>query len=434
MKFKLLGLFILLLFLFTSTVSYAAQVLFTPRATATETYTDNVDLEEDDEDEEFITNVSVGGTLSILGKTSGMNLSFDPGYVWYADESGDNTWRLPATLNIYSDFSRRTRLTIFDRLLRTEDPGEDEDVVNEEDGEVLAPGDSTVRRERNWYITNYATARIDHQFGSDDSVYGQFLYSLRREEESGPDSNENDRYAPSAGINYWFGPKWGTTLDVTYTRAIFDEDTDYHDILSIFQLNRRFSRHFLLFGRYGYAYRDNDDDDEDDYMAHAPSVGFNYELAPDARISLGLGYYYQDIDGGDNEQAPFVNADIYKLWNYQRWNASLQGLSGLDRNDFGSERLGFEWSSSVSGNARYSFTRNFYGTLAGRYRYGYFINENRKDHRIRVGAGLGWQPTTWMDLNLEYNHNKLNSNETDDYDENRVWLRLTLSPSQPWRF
>jgi hypothetical protein len=420
------------LLLFTSTVSYAAQVLFTPRATATETYTDNVDLVDEGEDDEYITDVSVGGTLSVLGKTSGMIFDFDPGYSWYANNPGDDDWQLPARLNYYSNLSRRTRFSFIDRFLRAQDPARDEVVINRADGEVESAGDTTVRRGRDWFIRNSATARIDYQFGTDDSLYGEFLYSLRREEESDFDSNENDRFAPSAGVTYWFGPRWGTSVDATYTRGIYDNSSDYDDYQGIFQLNRRFSRHFQLFGRYGYAYRDNDS--AQDYQIHAPSAGIDYELARDARISIGAGYFYQDIDGGGSEEGAFANADIYKLWNYRRFTASLRGLSGLDRSDTGTERLGFEWFSSVISDARYDFTRTFYGTVNGRYRYGDYINANRKDHRVRAGAGLGWQPTTWMNWELEYRFRHLSSNGTDDYQENRVWLGLILSPSQPWRW
>ena len=182
--------------------------------------------------------------------------------------------------------------------------------VISEDGVVEDPGDTTVRRGREWFYTNYATARINHQFGTDDSVFGQFLYSLRRDDD--PDGNINDRYAPSAGLTYWFGPKWGTTVDSIYTRATFDNSDDYHDIAGIFQLNRRFSRQFQLFGRYGYAYRDNDE--AEDYQVHAPSVGFSYDVAKDSRISLGVGYYYQDFNDGGNEQGPFFNGDAFKRW------------------------------------------------------------------------------------------------------------------------
>ena len=436
MKPKIVGMVILITVFLITIDAFGAQVTFTPRTTATETYTDNVDLTDENTKDDWITAVTVGGTLSVLGQTSGMDLSFDPGYVWYADNTNDDTWRLPASLNIWNQFSRRTRLTIFDRFIRTEDPQGDEAVVSETDGEILAPGDTTVRTGRDWYYTNYTTARIDHQFGSDDSVYAQFLYSLRREESSG--GNDNDRYAPSAGMTYWFGPRWGTSLDAVYTKAKFDDSADYDDIAGTFQLMRRFSRTFQLFGRYGYANRNNDDD-VPDYQVHAPSAGFIYDVAPDARISLGAGYYYQDFKDSDidDEEAPFVNGEVFKLWNYQRWNARLLGNAGLDRNDFGSERLGFEWFAGITGNATHNFTRNFYGNVLGQYRYGDFINENRKDNRYTAGAGLGWTPATWMTLSLDYTFNKLDStgsNSAENYDENRAWFRITLQPDQPWRF
>jgi hypothetical protein len=435
MKPKLLSLVILISIFLLGSNAFAAQYNFTPRVTAKETYTDNVFLTDKNTEDDFITEASAGGTFSILGKTSGMDLSFDPGYRWYADNTSKDTWRLPATLDIWSNISRRTRFEIFDRFLRDDDPDEDRGVISEEDGGVRDPGDTSVRRGRSTYYKNYANARLDHQFGTDDSVYGQFLYSLRREDDR--DGNDNDRFAPSAGLAYWFGPKWGTTIDATYTRATFDDSDDYHDIQGIFQLDRRFTRHFQLFGRFGYAYRDNDGDggrDEGDYQVYAPSAGFSYDLAKDSRISLGVGYYYQDFDDGGNEQAPFFNADLYKLWNYQRWSARLSGLAGLDRNDFGNERLGFEWFAGIIGNATYNFTRNFYGNVVGRYRYSDIIGASREDSRYRVGAGLGWLPTKWMALTLDYYYNVLSSTGSENYTENRVWFQVTLQPDKPWRW
>ena len=105
MKFKFFGLLILLSIFLTSTIGFAAQYNFTPRVSARETYTDNVFLTENNKEDDYITDASAGGTFSILGKTSGMDLSFDPGYVWYSQGTKDDTWRLPALLNIYNNFS-----------------------------------------------------------------------------------------------------------------------------------------------------------------------------------------------------------------------------------------------------------------------------------------------------------------------------------------
>ena len=101
----------------------------------------------------------------------------------------------------------------------------------------------------------------------------------------------NDRYAPSAGITYWFGPKWGTTIDAIYTRATFDNSDDYHDIGGIFQLNAKIHQAIStirsvmvmpiaimmeILGAMRVTTR-----------CHAPSAGFIYDVAKDSRISLG---------------------------------------------------------------------------------------------------------------------------------------------------
>ena len=432
MKFKLIGLFILLLVFLASTITLAARYHFTPRVSVRETYTDNVFLTDNDTKDDFITDVSAGGTFSFLGKASGMDLSFYPAYVWYQDNSRDDTWRLPATLDIWSIIYPRTRLEIFDRFVRSEDPDENRPVVSEDNGQIRAPGDSTVRRGRGWYVSNYATVRVDHQSGADDSVYGQFLQSFRREEES--DGNDNERYGLSGGFTFWFRPEWGTTVSSFYTRALFDNSSDYHNIGYLLQLQRKLTHRFQLFGRYGYAYLNNDDDVERDYHVYAPSAGFSYEVAEDSRITLGLGYYYQDFFDGGNEQGPFFFGDAYKRWNYRSWAVSLLGRAGLEQQDFGNERLGLEWSAGLDGRVRYNFTRDSYGNVFGRYRYADYINESREDKRYQVGGGLGWLPTGWLTLSLEYFYNVLDSTGTEDYTENRVWLQLTLQPDRPWRF
>ena len=432
MKFKLMGLFILFLVFLTSTIAVAARYHFTPSVSVRETYTDNVFLTDNNTKDDFITDVSAGGTFSLLSRTSGMDLSFYPAYAWYKDNSKDDTWRLPATLDLRSIIYQRTKLEIFDRFLRSEDPDEDQPVVSEDSGEIQAPGDSTVRRGRGWYITNYATARVDHQYGADASVYGQFLQSLRREEES--DGNDNERYALSGGFTYWFRPQWGTTVNTYYTRALFDNSPDYYNVGYLLQLQRKLTNRFQLFGRYEYNFLNHDDDDVVDQHVYAASAGFSYDVAEDSRITFGLGYYYQDFVAGDDEQGPFFFGDGYKRWNYRSWAVSLLGRAGLDRNDFGNERLGFEWFAGINGRIRYDFTRDFYGNVFGRYRYSDFVNESREDNHYQVGTGLGWLPTAWMTLSLEYFYNVLDSTGTEDYTENRVWLQLTLQPDRPWRF
>ena len=52
----------------------AAQVSFTPRVSVTEEYNDNVDLDRKGKKDDFITTVSPGATLEVLGPLSGIRL------------------------------------------------------------------------------------------------------------------------------------------------------------------------------------------------------------------------------------------------------------------------------------------------------------------------------------------------------------------------
>jgi len=411
--------------------AFAAQVNFTPRTSVGTVYTDNVDLVENNKDDDFITGFSAGGTLQVLGRTSGMELSFDPGYVWYANDTSDDTWRLPASLNLWKVYARHTRLEFFDSFLRTEDPLSDTGATSAE-GDVSVPGDTTVRRGRNPYYTNTAVARVTHQFGQENSVYGEFLWSLLRNDNDFYE--DNDEYSPRAGLTYWFTNKWGTEVNGIYTRGDFEDSSDYDDIAGDITLRRRFTPHFDVFGRYAQANRYNDGDVAD-YIIYAPSAGFRYQIAQDLNFEFGVGYYYQAIDGEEDEESPFVEGLLSKLWDYNRWTIGLEGSAGLDRNDFGAERLGFEQYGQVEGTGTYAFTRRLSGNALLRYRYSDYVNENRNDSRFQGGVGLAYNPLLWMSLALNYEYNDFSTTGDDeDYQENRAIFLITLQPDQPWRF
>ena len=85
---------------------------------------------------------------------------------------------------------------------------------------------------------------------------------------------------------------------------------------------------------------------------------------------------------------------------------------------------------------RYNFTRDFFGDIRSRYRYSDFVNseDDEVDHRYSVDVGLGYSVTRWMTLRLAYAFDKLDAiNSTDDYEQNRAYVTVTLQPDQPWR-
>jgi hypothetical protein len=321
----------------------------------------------------------------------------------------------------------------------------EEDVIRED--EIVIEGDTTNRTTREEYYTNTARARLTHQFGVDDSVYTEFLYSLLRNDD--PQDEDNDRYQPSVGLNYWFGPKFGIDTRGVYTRGEFDQDSgfigtpssDFDNWLGSIRFIRRTETRFSAFAQYVQIYRDYDGNIDNDYLVYAPSAGFLYMIEKDLIFRLGLGYYYQDIDDDDNEDGLFINSEINKAWNFRRGVIRLIGRTGVDQNNFGAQNIDLERFASIRSNASYNFTRRFSGNLSGFYRFSDVIDDDdvddiEQENRFQFDAGLGFLPLRWMRLGLNYQFNKLDrkGGGDDDYEENRVMFTLTLLPDQPWKF
>ena len=74
MKAKFICVSIVISLFSITTVASGYQFIFIPRGTVTEKYNSNINLEENNEDHDFITLVSAGATLQLLEKTCSMSL------------------------------------------------------------------------------------------------------------------------------------------------------------------------------------------------------------------------------------------------------------------------------------------------------------------------------------------------------------------------
>jgi hypothetical protein len=178
-------------------------------------------------------------------------------------------------------------------------------------------------------------------------------------------------------------------------------------------------------------------------MVYAPSAGFTYVVDKGLNLRLGAGYFYVDIDDDKDEQGLFGNSQIDKTWAYKRGSITLAALTGLDQNNFGAENIGLERYAAVQGSAVYKLARTVSWDINGSYRYSDVIgqadegsndNTGEKVHRYRAGSGFTIEPLKWMAIRLSYAFNKVNSeDEENEYDEHRGFLKVTLTPSQPYR-
>ncbi|MCP4369135.1 MAG: hypothetical protein GY797_13635, partial [Deltaproteobacteria bacterium] len=157
--------------LFTASSVFAFQATFLPRISLTEEYTDNLRLEEDNEEDELITIISLGFTTELLWQHAGIELSYDPAAVLYHEFSENDTWRHTALLYGWADLTRNNRLEIRDAFMRTEDPLGEEEIDHLRSEDPAIETDPTLRTNREPYWTNTASVRFTNRFGENDSIY-----------------------------------------------------------------------------------------------------------------------------------------------------------------------------------------------------------------------------------------------------------------------
>ena len=429
----------------------AAQFNFLPEMNFGLTYSDNIFLDPDNEEDDFITAVGVSLTGEVLWPTAGLELNYAPSYNWYAQNSEEDFWRHTARFTAWKEYRRNTRFEFRNSFLYTQDPVDSSDVVDADDPLSRPDIESDPnRRGLNTFYTNVSEARVSHRFGAQDQAFGGLRYRILREVDSVAEeenSDESDIWEPFVGFAYWFDVRWGIQVNGLYSHRDFKDRTDREEYTGNAMLIRQFGRHLSAFVDYQHTYLDFDSDfdldpdeePESDYNVYAPSGGIRYQIEENAEITIGLGYFWQkfeDNEFNDDEEGFFINSQIFKTWPFRRGFFKLLGSSGYAIDDAGSEDLGLTIYYEGRATAGYNFTTRLAGDLFTGYRWDDYPDEepDRTDKTLTAGAGLNYQALRWMNLRLEYNFRDLSSdNDENEYTENRVMFIVTLAPTQPFR-
>jgi len=415
----------------TTSITFAYQATFIPRISVNEEYTDNVFLTDKNKEHDYITTISPGFTAQILGKNSGAEISYDAGYSMYDEYDKYDGWRHDARFSGWVDMAKNTRLEVSDSFLYTEDPLTDSDIAMSRatDPDVLI--DSTIRRSRQTYYTNTAGINLIHQFGRADSFNIGFIHSFLENDDS--DYEDNERYNPYAGLTFWFAPEWGLNMNGSYTKGEFDDSDDLDGWYGSARLIKRFSRHLDGFVQYAHTAVEYDGNSED-FQVYNPSAGFIYALSSDTSLSFEMGYAVLDGEDSDSESAASGIGTLTKI--FKRGSIHLTGSSGYEGSYFGAEGLGIAEFYELGGSVTYQLTRHLSGNVFGSYRDNDYVEstDDREDKITRAGLGLEMQALEWMSLGLNYAYRTVDSTvDSEEYDENRVLFRITLSPPRPFR-
>lgn len=419
----------------------AAQVLFTPTLFISEEYTDNVDLDPENEVEDYITRAGLILNGQILGHTAGLELNYSPSYNKYRDNEDYDSWRHEASLYTWKEIKRHTRLELRNTYLHSNDPSDESEAIDADDPtQGSAIETDTNRRGRNEYYTNNAEARISHQFGSDDSFYLACQYRLLRDEDipAGELVDDNDIWTSSIGLIYNFTTRGGIEMDASYASTDYEDENqnDRDEFNGNIRFLYNFSRRFSGFIAYSHTTLVYDQDNDEDYQIYRPSVGIDINFQDNAGISIGAGYYIQDFEISENEEGFNVDSEFFKRWEYRLGYFGIAGSSGYEIDDDGSEDNGLTIYYEGRVDAGYRFTSSLSSNIYGAYRYTEYPNETpeRVERTVEAGAGLDWQALQWMTIGLSYNHSDVISDDpTNEYTENRAMITIRMTPSSPFR-
>jgi hypothetical protein len=417
----------------------AFEATFIPRIQAKEEYTDNVDLDRNNKQDDFITTVTPGFTAGLKGKTAGMELSADPGYSFYANHSEKDDWNVSSNFNAWANTSKNTRLEVRDYFYLTSDPLSDRD-VNVAPIDPNQPPDTTVRKGRNQYYRNNASGNFIYQFGKYDSLNLGFMYR-RLDNSKDRFYEDNQGYIPSMQLDYWFTSHFGSRLIASYTRGTYDQSdnftgtpTDNFDsYYGNLRMIRKLSRHLDGFVQYEHTRR-HFNGRSHDYMIYNPSVGFTYQVLDHTNLEAYGGYFYRDVDSASNNQDPSGSLSLTQQFN--RGSLYLNANGGYQSADFTSEANGYTQYYEGRAAFNYQLARRVNADIFGSYRRDKYkdASPSYTNHTSRAGAGLVIQPLNWLFVRFEYSFRNVSSRDnSQEYTENRGLVRFTLTPPRPFR-
>jgi hypothetical protein len=108
--------------LFSGTAIAQTKSTFTPRVSVSETYDDNIDLEPDNEDSDWITVVSPGANFQLESQHTQLTLDYEAGFSFYAQDSSRDTTRHRARISWDQLLAEHWRLNLNNTFSRSEDP------------------------------------------------------------------------------------------------------------------------------------------------------------------------------------------------------------------------------------------------------------------------------------------------------------------------
>ena len=452
---KIAALFLVLFFLSNVSANAGSRHQFFISLDLSQEYTDNYNLNPDNEESEWLTHISPALKYKLLGKNSQTELSYSPQATYYAKTEEETELSHKAGLQSTLQLNKHLRFEVSDSFERTEDPfastrnatSQELDFSTWQRGEPYYTNtastklfykpskftdlslnySNSLRRERDPYDKNNYNGDFSCQFGKKDSFsIGYTHQDIDGENKATRDSRKK---TPSANINYWFTEFLGISSNLSYTRGDFDQEFYSFDLYKgSFRLIRSFSKNSEGYISYAHTSMDYIEPIRPDFEVYNPSLGLQAELSPKTSLDMQAGYFFRELESGKKDTGMTSSLELTR--NYKRGHLSLSGSSGTSESYFETENLGFSIYYQGGVNAKYQATENINLSCSGSYRKDRYLEEEpeRTDWNLSSSAEINYEPYHWLNLSLSETFRKQESDDkSNNYTENSIVLGITLS-------
>ena len=394
-----------------------------------EQYDNNINLEETNKQDDWITLIGPSLTFEITTEDTVIALAYDLRYAYYLRNNENNSFRHSLNLSGLEGIpvSEHVTLDLVENLVISEDPIE------------ISEQTTSTRRSRDRYYRNTAGVRMHYRFGEQDSLYAGFNHVLLINDDSSVDDSQS--FNPSAGIAYWFNIRNGISLDYFYTRGVIDGPGDFEQHHTTTTYTHQFTPRTqadLTYTFDDFAYKTQGEVtvedgettlDQRDYVVHAGSLGLSHQFTEYLSGTISGGYYFWDRDQADDESQFTGDATLNGSFRLERGGISLSSSTGYQQQFFEAENLGFTRYYRVSGNFTYQLLEKLTTTLSAFYWRDEYkeTTTNREDNTWGGMANLRYEFSRWLSLSVGYDYRERDSTDNDnDYSDQRFTINLNL--------
>lgn len=219
-------------------------------------------------------------------------------------------------------------------------------------------------------------------------------------------------------------------VKVDYTRTSWDYITDEfrsrnEDLVSAYIYYRALPK-TSVFGEYDFKNVNYDQETLGlDNRMHTGQIGLSWEITEKSKGTLKGGYLWKNFDQASLEHFGTWTASVDMRHEFSDYNSlKIVGLRTVNETDLLGAR--YYVTTGLYGEFSHAFLDRLTGVLKGSYGINNYSDNApgesavRKDKVYLAGAGVRYLFRKWLELALEYNFRKKDSNMDLDYTENSV--------------